>query len=56
MSIIYTQGDATQPIGEGTKIIVHVCNDIGGWGRGIESLILEELSAHGVKTVVYDFG
>jgi len=27
-------GDATQPLGEGPKIIVHVCNDIGGWGRG----------------------
>ena len=34
MQIKYTQGDATQPIGEGTKIIAHVCNDIGGWGRG----------------------
>lgn len=27
-------GDATQPITEGPKVIVHVCNDIGGWGRG----------------------
>jgi O-acetyl-ADP-ribose deacetylase (regulator of RNase III) len=34
MSINYIVGDATQPIGEGPKIIVHVCNDIGGWGRG----------------------
>ena len=34
MSINYVIGDATQPIGEGPKIIVHVCNDIGGWGRG----------------------
>jgi O-acetyl-ADP-ribose deacetylase (regulator of RNase III) len=34
MSINYIVGDATQPIGEGSKIIVHVCNDIGGWGRG----------------------
>lgn len=34
MSIEYVVGDATQPAGEGTKIIVHVCNDIGGWGRG----------------------
>ncbi|UTW64764.1 macro domain-containing protein [bacterium SCSIO 12741] len=32
--ITYTQGDATQPKGEGPKFIVHVCNDIGGWGRG----------------------
>lgn len=34
MSISYIIGDATQPVGEGSKIIVHVCNDIGGWGRG----------------------
>lgn len=34
MSINYVIGDATQPVGEGPKIIVHVCNDIGGWGRG----------------------
>jgi O-acetyl-ADP-ribose deacetylase (regulator of RNase III) len=34
MSIKYIVGDATQPVGEGSKIIVHVCNDIGGWGRG----------------------
>ena len=27
-------GDATQPLGDGPEIIVHVCNDIGGWGRG----------------------
>ena len=34
MSLEYMIGDATQPIGRGPKIIVHVCNDIGGWGRG----------------------
>ena len=33
-TITYTKGDATQPIGEGNKIIVHICNDIGGWGKG----------------------
>lgn len=33
-TLTYLQGDATAPIGEGNKIIVHVCNDIGGWGRG----------------------
>ena len=27
-------GDATKPIGEGNKIIAHVCNDIGAWGKG----------------------
>lgn len=30
----YVTGDATQPTGDGNKIIVHVCNDIGGWGKG----------------------
>lgn len=34
MEINYTTGDATQPTGAGPKIIVHICNDIGGWGRG----------------------
>lgn len=34
MSIEYVQGDATAPRGVGPKIIVHVCNDVGGWGRG----------------------
>lgn len=32
--IKYLKGDATQPVGVGTKIIVHICNNIGGWGRG----------------------
>ena len=30
----FLEGDATQPEGEGPKVIVHVCNDVGGWGRG----------------------
>jgi O-acetyl-ADP-ribose deacetylase (regulator of RNase III) len=34
MDINYTKGDATIPTGEGNKIIVHICNDIGGWGKG----------------------
>ena len=32
--IKYIKGDATTPHAGGNKIIVHVCNDIGGWGRG----------------------
>ena len=28
------KGDATAPQGEGNKIIAHVCNDRGGWGKG----------------------
>jgi O-acetyl-ADP-ribose deacetylase (regulator of RNase III) len=32
--IHYISGDATQPEGSGHKIIVHICNDIGRWGKG----------------------
>lgn len=32
--INYLKGDATLPVGNGNKLIVHCCNDIGGWGRG----------------------
>ena len=34
MSIQYRTGDATQPETDGPAIIVHCCNDNGGWGRG----------------------
>jgi O-acetyl-ADP-ribose deacetylase (regulator of RNase III) len=33
-NIKYIKGDATIPQSNGNKIIVHVCNDIGGWGKG----------------------
>lgn len=32
--ISYVKGDATRPIGMGPKVIAHICNDRGGWGRG----------------------
>jgi O-acetyl-ADP-ribose deacetylase (regulator of RNase III) len=32
--INYIKGDATNPVGDGVKVIVHVCNDIGAWGAG----------------------
>ncbi|MFF2995282.1 macro domain-containing protein [Streptomyces sp. NPDC057950] len=32
--ITYVRGDATVPSVKGVKLIAHVCNDIGGWGRG----------------------
>jgi len=34
MNINYQVGDATRPTGDHPKIIVHVCNDAGGWGKG----------------------
>jgi O-acetyl-ADP-ribose deacetylase (regulator of RNase III) len=32
--ITYRKGDATCPQAKGVKIICHVSNDIGGWGKG----------------------
>ncbi|MEU7474018.1 macro domain-containing protein [Streptomyces sp. NPDC044984] len=32
--ITYVRGDATVPSAKGVKVIAHVCNDIGGWGKG----------------------
>lgn len=32
--INYLKGDATRPVGNGNKIICHVCNDVGAWGAG----------------------
>lgn len=32
--ITYVKGDATDPQGDGLRIIAHICNDEGGWGRG----------------------
>lgn len=33
-TINYVRGDATAPSGDGPMIIAHICNDVGGWGRG----------------------
>src|SRR3990172_12822079 len=30
----YVTGNALEPVGEGKKLIIHCCNDAGGWGRG----------------------
>ncbi|GGM35161.1 macro domain-containing protein [Dactylosporangium sucinum] len=32
--VAYVRGDATSPQAAGPKIIAHVCNDLGGWGKG----------------------
>lgn len=32
--IKYIKGDATNPSTAGNQIIAHICNDIGGWGKG----------------------
>ncbi|MBY0458622.1 MAG: macro domain-containing protein [Gemmataceae bacterium] len=33
-AVTYLKGDATVPQAKGVKIICHVCNDVGGWGKG----------------------
>jgi O-acetyl-ADP-ribose deacetylase (regulator of RNase III) len=32
--ILYIKGDATCPQAKGVKLICHICNDSGGWGKG----------------------
>jgi hypothetical protein len=32
--IQYRIGDATALTTDGNKLIAHICNDIGGWGKG----------------------
>lgn len=34
LALEYVKGDATQPVGQGPKVLVHVCNDLGKWGKG----------------------
>ncbi len=43
MSIEYRVGDATKPGGSCDKVIAHICNDVGAWGKGFV-LSLSELS------------
>jgi len=33
-SITYLKGDATAPTTAGQRVICHICNDSGGWGKG----------------------
>ena len=32
--LTHTSGDATQPRGNDNRLIIHCCNNIGGWGAG----------------------
>lgn len=40
--VTYVEGDATQPEGEGLKIIAHCCNNAGGWGAGFVMALSRE--------------
>ncbi len=33
-TIIFLKGDATVPQSKGPKVIPHICNDLGKWGKG----------------------
>lgn len=33
-TITYLHGDASQPQGDGPRVLVHICNDLGKWGKG----------------------
>jgi O-acetyl-ADP-ribose deacetylase (regulator of RNase III) len=33
-NLTYLKGDATEPVGDGHKYIIHCCNDLGLWGAG----------------------
>ncbi|RKS08751.1 O-acetyl-ADP-ribose deacetylase (regulator of RNase III) [Nocardiopsis sp. Huas11] len=34
LGLRFVRGDATSPQAAGPKVIAHVCNDRGGWGKG----------------------
>ncbi len=44
-NILYIKGDATTPQSDSNKIIVHICNDIGGWGKGFVLALSAKWSA-----------
>jgi hypothetical protein len=33
-TIVHRDGDATEPVASGRKIIAHITNNLGGWGSG----------------------
>ena len=37
--ISYVRGSATNPVGDGNKFIMHICNDIGHWGGGFTAAV-----------------
>lgn len=41
--IQYRVGDATAPVADGNKIICHLCNDIGAWGKGFVMALLNRI-------------
>jgi O-acetyl-ADP-ribose deacetylase (regulator of RNase III) len=33
-ALTFVAGDATRPVGDGARVLAHVCNDAGRWGKG----------------------
>ena len=48
--VTYLDGNAVEPVGEGHKIIAHICNDIGAWGKGFVLAITEKYGSNS-KTI-----
>jgi len=40
--INFIKGDATESIGSGNKLIVHICNNIGKWNKGFVNAITKK--------------
>lgn len=45
MSINYVAGDATTPTGQGRRIIIHCCNNLGYWNAGFVKALSKRWSA-----------
>jgi O-acetyl-ADP-ribose deacetylase (regulator of RNase III) len=45
MSVKIVVGDATRPEGDGPKVLVHVCNDLGLWGAGFVKAVSKRWKA-----------
>lgn len=43
--LTYVKGDATYPVGSGSKFILHICNNKKGWGAGFVLAISKRWSA-----------
>lgn len=44
-AIHYIIGDATRPVGEGARLIAHICNDAGAWGKGFKLALSQRWDA-----------
>ena len=58
-AIVYTAGDATRPPGADNRVLVHVCNDEGGWGKGFMNItpsgkVLPCHAAESIKFLSFD--